>query len=128
MRSGQHLNAETSFDQTIYRFEVPTDDPAVVRKGLQILQQIASDIAFDPAEVERERGVVLEERRLDLGANERLRRKLLPVLVRGIALRQPPADRDAGGAAEGERGGPAGLLPALVSAGPDGGGGGRRRR
>jgi zinc protease len=83
MRSGQHLNAETSFDQTIYTFEVPTDEAAVVRKGLQILQQIASDVAFDPAEVERERGVVLEEQRLYRGADDRLRRKLLPVLLDG---------------------------------------------
>jgi len=58
MRFGMHTNAYTSFDETVYTLSVPTDDPTLVTKGLQILQQFASDIAFDPAETNKERGVI----------------------------------------------------------------------
>ena len=83
MRFGQHANASTSFDETIYMFDVPTDDPAVLEKGLLILQQIASDVSFDPQEVQRERGVLIEEWRLGRGASMRVMEKILPVVFKG---------------------------------------------
>jgi zinc protease len=91
MRFGADLNARTSFDDTVYELEVPTDDPAYVAKGLDILHDWAGDVAYDPAEVDRERGVVLEEWRLGRGAQQRLFDKQAPVLFKGsrYAVRLP---------------------------------------
>jgi zinc protease len=74
MRFGAHLNAFTSFDETVYMLRVPTDKPAVVDTAFQILEDWARGVAFDSAEVEKERGVVIEEWRAGLGAEERISR------------------------------------------------------
>jgi len=83
MRFGPEINAETGFDRTVYKLKVPTDDPAAVAKGLDILHEWASAIAFDPGEVEAERGVVLEEWRARRGAGMRMAEKLLPAFLAG---------------------------------------------
>jgi zinc protease len=83
MRFGADLNAYTSFDQTVYELEVPTDDKHFLSRGLDVLRDWASEVTYDPAEVERERGVVLEEWRLGRGANQRLFDKQAKVLFAG---------------------------------------------
>src|SRR6187402_2261514 len=82
-RFGPHVNASTSFDETIYMLEIPTDRPGYVDRGLTVLQDFAAGISFLPAEVEKERGVVLEEWRGRLGAGSRLTDKQLPVIFQG---------------------------------------------
>ncbi len=82
MDFGADLNAHTSFDETVYKLMVPTDDPKIVDTGLDILRDWAGDITFDPDEVEAERGVVLEEWRLGLGAWDRVYDKQAPVLFK----------------------------------------------
>jgi len=91
MRFGADLNARTSFDDTVYELEVPTDDPAFVGKGLDILRDWAGDASYDPAEVDKERGVVKEEWRLGRGAEQRIFDKQAPVLFKGsrYAVRLP---------------------------------------
>lgn len=83
MRFGMHTNAYTSFDETVYTLSVPTDKPELVAQGVQILQQFASDIAFDPEETNKERGVVIEEWRSGRDAETRVQDKQLPVLFFG---------------------------------------------
>ncbi len=80
MRFGQHLNASTSFDQTIYKLEVPWDDPKVADKALLILEDWASNISLDPFEIEAERGVVVEEWRSGQGAGQRIRDQQHPLV------------------------------------------------
>ena len=77
------LNAYTSFDETVYILPVPTDKPGLVDKGLQILEDWAHNALLDPAEIEKERGVVIEEWRLSRGADERMMKQTLPVQYRG---------------------------------------------
>jgi zinc protease len=77
MEFGAHLNAYTSFDETVYELRVPTDDPQNVAEALRILRDQAGGILLDPEEIERERGVVLEEWRTDRGAGDRIYRALL---------------------------------------------------
>jgi zinc protease len=91
MRFGADLNAYTSFDETVYMLTVPTDTGAALDKGIQILEDWAHNVTFDPAEIEKERGVVVEEWRLGQGAEERMRDKYFPVLFRGsqYAVRLP---------------------------------------
>ncbi len=77
---GADLNAYTSFDSTVYWLEIPTDDPEITETAFQILSDWAYAVAFDPAEVELERDVVLEEWRLGQGFNSRLQDNLLALL------------------------------------------------
>jgi len=80
MKFGADVNAYTSFDQTVYMLTVPTDDKTVMNTGLDILRDWAGDVTFAPDEVEKERGVVLEEWRLGRGPFMRIFDKQAPVL------------------------------------------------
>ncbi|MEO5820095.1 MAG: insulinase family protein [Vicinamibacteraceae bacterium] len=83
MRFGAHVNANTSFDQTVYQLQIPTDDAAVIDRALLALEDWAVGVSFDADEIDKERGVVLEEWRLGLGADARLLQKQLPVMLKG---------------------------------------------
>src|SRR5580765_4129174 len=60
-RLGPHVNAYTSFDETVYMLDLPTDNPEIVTKGLTALADFAGGLTLDPAEIDMERGVVIEE-------------------------------------------------------------------
>lgn len=96
MRFGADLNAYTSFDETVYMLTVPTDTGAALEQGIQILEDWAHNLTFDPVEIEKERGVVIEEWRLGQGAEERMRDQYFPVLFRGsrYAERLPIGTRE----------------------------------
>ena len=81
VKFGADLNAATSFDETVYELPLPTDSVAVFEKGFNILANWAGYDTFDPAELDRERGVILEEARLrGKNAQERLQQQIFPVL------------------------------------------------
>jgi zinc protease len=82
-RFGPHVNAYTAFDETVYMLEIPTDREGYVDKGMLVLHDFANGISLLPEEVEKERGVVLEEWRGRLGAGSRLTDKQLPVIFQG---------------------------------------------
>jgi zinc protease len=71
-RFGPHVNAYTSYDETVYMLDVPTDRPGAVRRGFEALSDFAAGITMDPVEVNKERGVVIEEWRGRLGAGTRM--------------------------------------------------------
>jgi zinc protease len=83
VRFGADLNAYTSFDETVYMLQVPTDRADAMDKAIAVLRDWADGMSFDPAEVEKERGVVLEEWRLGRGARMRILDKQAPVLFKG---------------------------------------------
>ncbi|MFT3694759.1 MAG: insulinase family protein [Kofleriaceae bacterium] len=83
MDFGADLNAYTAFDQTVYQLTVPTDKHELLVKGVDVLRDWAGDITFDPGEIEKERGVVLEEWRLSRGAFARINDKQWPVMFAG---------------------------------------------
>jgi len=80
---GADLNAYTSFDETVYILPIPSDDADKVEKGFTILEDWAGNALLDPTEIDKERGVVLEESRLGKGADERMRKKYFPKLFNG---------------------------------------------
>jgi len=82
MRFGAHINANTSFDQTVYELTIPTDSPAVIDRSLLILEDWARAVSFEPTEIDKERGVILEEWRTGLGADARILDAQLPVLLK----------------------------------------------
>ena len=94
MRFGPHLNAYTSFDETVYQLQVPTDDIQILVTAFTILEDWGSGITMDTTEIRKERGVVIEEWRLGQGAETRMERREIPVLFRGsrYAERLPIGD------------------------------------
>jgi zinc protease len=80
VRFGPHLNAYTSFDETVYMIQIPTDSIEVIHKAFEILEEWAHNVAFDSTEIDKERGVVVEEWRLGRGAFERISNKHNPVV------------------------------------------------
>src|SRR3954468_12597893 len=79
-RLGPHVNAQTGFEDTIYMLDLPSDKPDVVQKGFTAFSDFAGGLTLDPAEIDKERGVVIEEWRGGLGAGSRIRDKQIPVL------------------------------------------------
>lgn len=80
MRFGADVNAYTSFDETVYILQLPTDSMDVFLKGFQVLEDWAHNLSFDSLEIEKERGVVIEEWRTRRGVAARIRDKQFPVL------------------------------------------------
>jgi len=79
-RFGPHVNAYTSFDETVYMLDVPTDRTGTLTRGFEALSDFAGGITLDGAEIDRERGVVIEEWRGRLGAGTRMQQPQLDAL------------------------------------------------
>ena len=97
MRFGAHVNAYTSFDETVYMLQVPTDDSVILGKAFEVLEDWAGYATLDPAEIDLERGVVVEEWRLrDQGANGRITNQWFPFVLAGsqYAERLPIGDME----------------------------------
>jgi zinc protease len=83
MSFGPDVNAYTSFDETVYMLQVPTDDPDILSTAFRILEDWAHLVTLDGEEIDKERGVVIEEWRLGRGANARIMDQQIPVLFQG---------------------------------------------
>lgn len=81
MRFGSDINASTGFERTLYFVEVPTDDPQIMDNGMKVIEEWAHKVSFAPEEIEKERGVIMEEWRLYRGANERVMKKHYPFIL-----------------------------------------------
>lgn len=79
---GADLNAYTSFDETVYMLPIPVGDPEVLDKGMRVLEDWASGLQFSEEEIDKERGVVIEEWRLGQGASQRMRDRWFPVMFK----------------------------------------------
>lgn len=82
MRMGPGVNASTSFDETIYQLQLPTDNPAHLDTAFQIMEDWATGMSLESDEIDLERGVVIEEWRQGQGAQSRIRDQQLPVLLK----------------------------------------------
>ena len=81
MQIGPDINAYTSFDETVYQLQVPTDSMEVVRKAFQVLEDWAAYATLSDEEIDNERGVVIEEWRSRRGAQGRMLDEELPVIL-----------------------------------------------
>lgn len=79
-RFGADLNASTWFEHTTYQLMVPTDDQAILNKAFVIMQDWAEGITLEAEEIDKERGVVIEEWRQRRGAGARVSERQLPVI------------------------------------------------
>ena len=76
---GRNINASTGFEQTQYMLNnIPVVRETIVDSCLLILHDYSHFVTCDPAEIDAERGVILEERRTRRNADWRLFEKSLP--------------------------------------------------
>ena len=79
------MNANTSFERPICAAD-PDRQSRGHRSSLPILEDFAQNVTFEPAEVDKERGVIIEEWRLGFGAAARIHDAQIPVLLKGPAM------------------------------------------
>ncbi|WP_422060056.1 M16 family metallopeptidase [Sphingopyxis sp.] len=60
---GADTNASTGFDQTVYKLDLPNASDDMIDTGLMLMRETAGELTIDPAAVDRERGIILSERR-----------------------------------------------------------------
>lgn len=88
---GPDTNASTSLEHTVYSLNLPASNPARMNEALSLLREIASELSFDPAAIERERGVVMAEyRRGDTYVNRRADQQLAFLLPGALAASRSP--------------------------------------
>jgi zinc protease len=63
MAFGSHTNAHTSFQETVYKLELPNAEPALLDDGFKLLRNYADGMLLGEKEIEKERGVILSEKR-----------------------------------------------------------------
>ncbi len=84
LKFGADLNASTGIDETVYQLLVPTDSVKLFNNAFQILEDWAHNATLDHTEIDKERGVVIEELRLrGKNAQQRLQEQWLPIAVNG---------------------------------------------
>ena len=82
MKFGPDINAYTSFDETVYTLQIPTDKEADFSKAFDVLQDWAGAATLSLQDFDKERGVIVEEWRLrDKTASGRMQDKIVPMLL-----------------------------------------------
>lgn len=83
VRFGADLNAYTGFNETVYQLPIPTDSAALFKSGFKILANWAGKVLMEGDEIDKERGVIIEEdRQRGKNAQERMSKQLLPILLK----------------------------------------------
>ncbi len=82
IKFGAELNAYTGFEETVYKLYIPIDKEGLLDTAFMVLEDWASNVSFNHEEIDKERGVIKEEWRLGLGANERMMQKYIPVILK----------------------------------------------
>ncbi len=84
VKFGENLNAYTSVDETVYNISnVPVRTEGAVDSCLLILHDWSNDLTLDPVEIDKERGVINEEWRTRMSAQQRLLQKVMPTIYAG---------------------------------------------
>jgi len=69
---GAHVNAFTSFDETVYMLDLPDLAEDTLKLGFTVMRDFGDGALLQPAEIDRERGVILSEKISRDTVNERL--------------------------------------------------------
>jgi len=79
VKFGENVNAWTGIEQTVYMLtNVPTTNKNLVDSCILILHDWSSFISLEGPEIDKERGVILEEKRSRNDAQQRMWEKMLP--------------------------------------------------
>ncbi len=63
MDFGGDTNASTGFDRTIYQLELPDTKPETLRESLTFFADVAGGLLLESKEIDKERGIILSEKR-----------------------------------------------------------------
>src|SRR5690349_17586387 len=63
MNFGGDTNASTWFTRTLYLLELPDTKPATLTEGLKVFRDYTDGLLLKPEEIEKERGIILSEKR-----------------------------------------------------------------
>jgi zinc protease len=83
---GRHQNAFTSFDQTAYQLFLNSTDQGALKKALTFMSDVAFRLTLEPAEIEAERNIILEEKRSRLSAQQRVQETILKRIAPGSII------------------------------------------
>ncbi len=83
MAFGADTNAHTGFSETVYKIDMPSNARAMTLDGLRLLGDYAGAILFGESEIERERGVILAEKKSRDTSGYRLSVGLIKSLFKG---------------------------------------------
>ncbi len=102
---GADTNASTGFDSTTYQLDLPQNTAGLIDTGLMLMREIAGNLTIAADAVDRERGVILSERRardtyalrnlidsLEFGYGGTLLAARLPIGTEAV-IRTAPAQR-----------------------------------
>lgn len=78
---GADLNAHTSFDETVYKLTIPTNNQEILNDGFQIIRDWADGITLAEEDIDAERGVVAEELRSGLSSGRRMFNEYVGVIT-----------------------------------------------
>jgi zinc protease len=91
LRMGGDTNASTSQTQTVYRFDLTSNEEATIDTGLMLMREVASELTLSAEQMEKERGVVLAEERFRDSPAARSREEQAKFLLKGqFALERLP--------------------------------------
>src|SRR5215471_15234315 len=68
---GRDQNAFTGFDQTTYQLALPSGSRESVEKGMLYMSDVALRMSLFPAEIDNERQIILEEKRVFFSSRRR---------------------------------------------------------
>tara|TARA_B100000963_G_scaffold347184_1_gene353220 strand:+ start:2315 stop:5089 length:2775 start_codon:yes stop_codon:yes gene_type:complete len=83
---GTHYNASTGFFITNYEYEIPTDDPKNLEIVIKIFADILKNLSLEDDAFERERKIVEEEWRGDIGPDQKYQEALYKVTHKNSLL------------------------------------------
>ena len=83
MSFGSDVSAHTGYDETVYDLDVPTDRDTLLDRSLGVLSDFAGGATMSDAQIEKERGVLIEEWRFRRGAVQRIQSEQMRALCRG---------------------------------------------
>jgi zinc protease len=63
MNFGGDTNASTGFERTLYLLELPDTKPATLAEGMRVFSDYAGGLLLKPEEIDKERGIILSEKR-----------------------------------------------------------------
>jgi len=86
MSFGGDTNAHTGFDETVYHLLLPEASREEVDKGLLVISDYARGALLSEAEIERERGVILSEKRARDSVEYRTHEAGLAFTMRGTRI------------------------------------------
>lgn len=97
MTFGADSNAHTTFDETVYNLLLPDGSPDHLEKGLLVMADYARGALLLEEEVERERGIILAEKRTRDSAEYRLYEQQMQTSFAGtrVAARLPIGTEEA---------------------------------